>query len=164
MCQPFICARKYCTKRNCHNLHNHTYARFTRQNNIYELVWVNSEIYFIKLYLPWSNHNQVESNINSKFLWLHTCWTFYPFTKRMNYFQSLLVILKVLLNIFQWNVPTLACNRYISIHVNSLVSYHLFPRSLKVLINWRRWGSVRVYDSISSTRDSFRKYRMIFPV
>ena len=51
----------------------------------------------------WLNHNQVDSNINSKLLFPHKRWTCYLSTKVIYYLYSLLVILKILLKVFFWN-------------------------------------------------------------
>ena len=49
---------------------------------------------------PWSNSKQINSNINTRFLWSYTHWMCYLATNGIYYFYSLLVISEIPSNIF----------------------------------------------------------------
>ena len=57
--------------------------------------------------------------------------------------------------ILRSNIPMLSHNRFKFLHKNSWVASYLFPRSVKVLPNWKRPGVVKVSDSLFSMWDSF---------
>ena len=88
---------------------------------------VNSTIDSIKLdhLPPWSNHNQVVSNINSKLLLPHTSQKCYLTTKIISYFYSLLVILKIILNISFYNQTFQRFTTTITNRFTSLLDLHI---------------------------------------
>ena len=105
--QPVSWAIKYCTIQTCHNLQKYTHARFSRHGTLLNTTTFSHCTVFILKYIPsiWIIFPLVDaensnSNINSRFLWLRTCWTCYIATKVIYYFYSTLVILEVLLNVF----------------------------------------------------------------
>ena len=105
--QSITCTRKYHSRKTCHNLQKYTHARFSRHGTLLNTTTFSHCTVFILKYIPsiWIIFPLVDaensnSNINSRFLWLRTCWTCYIATKVIYYFYSTPVILEVLLNVF----------------------------------------------------------------
>ena len=93
-------------------------------------IWFGNRFHQVGSFTPWSNHKQVDSNTNYKFLWLCTRWECYLVTRRIYYWYSKLITLKVILNIFfcAHTFSTLLHSLYISSRdfVNCLLLIYTF--------------------------------------
>ena len=83
----------------------HTLSYTSTYGNISTPVWVDWKIDSNKSdnYPSWSDQNKVYSNINIKFLWTPTCWTWYIPTKQIYHLYYSLVILNIVLIFFSYD-------------------------------------------------------------
>ena len=151
--QPVSCARQYWTKLNLHHLHNYTQVQFTRHFSL-----LHTTQNFISLSEFKNRHHQFgslsrlveseSSQFKRKFQITMSLYTFdvLPFHQRNILFLLLARDIEdnIGKNILWSNIPTLSHNHYTSLHATAWVAYYIFIRSLKLLTNWWRWGSVRV--------------------